>query len=401
MLQGKIVLDKLDLNVPIDRSSGNFIDVQKIESAVSSVSWCLDNGAHVVLVLSHQGRKKGESLKRHADVFKKYFRNVIFTKRHGKEVVEAVAVAPRGSVIILENMRSDDEERDYSNAQQTKLYQTIKAIEKRTKRKIVYVKDDFAVCHRTDLSIYGLPMQLKNEAYSVLTGPIMKDEIENARLAREKVKNGNVICIWGGRKFDDYMHLFQSFLEKYPNSIVLTSGPLSILMQKAMGRDVGENADFFGINEELIMQAMPIVKKFKGRVLTPVDYYAVNNNGRQLASSRAIDGIIVDIGPKTVELYTNIIKENPDSVIVGNGPLGQYEIEENRKGTIEVYTEVFREENGNFVIGGGGDFNAVMHILKLKPHITSTGGKAFLECIVNGHMPGLEPCEAVIEAVGV
>ncbi len=401
MLKDKIVLDKLDLNVPIDKSTGIIIDVQKIESAVSSVSWCFDNGAHAVLVLSHQGRKKGESLKNHSDVFKKYFRNVIFTKRHGEEVVEAAAVAPRGSVIILENMRSDDEEKDHSNVQQTKLYQTIKAIEKRTKRKIVFVKDDFAVCHRKDLSIYGLPMQLRNEGYSVVAGPIMRDEIENARLSRQKVKNGNVICVWGGKKFEDYMYLFQSFLERYPNSIVLTSGPLSILMQKAMGRDVGENSDFFGINEELLVQAVPIVKKFKGRVLTPVDYYANTRQGRQITSSRAIEGIIVDIGPKTVELYTNIINENPNSVIVGNGPLGEYEKEENRKGTQEVYSEVFREENGNFIIGGGGDFNAVMHILNLKPHIASTGGKALLECIVNGHMPGLEPCEAVIEAVGV
>ena len=395
MFKGKIVLDKLDLNVPTDKSTGDITDTQKIEEAVKSIAWCLDNGAHAVLVLSHQGRKKEESLRKHADVLKRYFSNVLFTKRDGNEVVEAVAGAPSGSVIVLENMRSDDEEKDYDDVQLTKLYQTVKSIEDHTKKQVVFVKDDFAVCHRKDLSIYGLPMQLRNEGYAIMAGPIMRNEIENTKTVGGKIKNDNVICIWGGKKFEDYMHLFQKFLETYPNSIVLTSGPLSILMQKAMGRDVGGNADFFGITEDLIVRATPIVKKFKGRVLTPVDYYATNADGKHVTESRAINGIIVDIGPKTIELYTNIIKENPESVIIGNGPLGQYEVEENRKGTKEVYSEVFRKENNNFVIGGGGDFNAVMNILQLKPHVSSTGGKAFIECIVNGNMPGLEPCGIV------
>lgn len=393
MFKGAIVLDKLDLNVPTDKATGDIIDAQKIDEAAKSVSWCFDNGAHAVLVLSHQGRKKEESLKNHADVLRKYFRHVIFTKRHGDEVISAVANAPTGTVIVLDNMRSDDEEKDSTDVRQTRLYQTVKAIEQKTKRRIVYIKDDFAVCHRKDLSIYGLPLQLKKEGYSIIAGPIIKQESENAKLARAKIKEGNVICVWGGKKFEDYMHLFQPFLERFPHSIVLTSGPLSILIQKAMGREVGENAEFFEITDELIEQAIPIVKKFKGRVLTPVDYYVINKEGRFPVSSRAIDCLIVDIGPQTVELYKNIIKENPNSIIVGNGPLGQYEVEENRYGTAQVYGEIFSRENNNFIIGGGGDFNATMSILKLKPHISSTGGKAFLECLVNGHLPGLEPCE--------
>lgn len=397
MFTNTIVLDKLDLNVPTDKSTGTIIDAQKIEEASKSISWCFENGGHVVLVLSHQGRKKEESLKNHAEVFGKYFKHVIVTARHGDDVVDAVANAAAGSVILLENMRSDDEEKDYKDVTQTKLYQTIKSIEKKTGRRIVYVKDDFAVCHRTDLSIYGLPLQLKKEGYTIVAGPIIKHESQNAQTARERIKDGNVICIWGGKKFEDYMQLFQPFLERYPNSIVLTSGPLSILLQKAMGREVGENAEFFEITDNLVAQATPIVKRFKGRVLTPVDYYVTNKEGRFAVSSKAVDSIIVDIGPETVELYRNIIKENPNSVIVGNGPLGQYEVEENRRGTMKVYTEIFNNENNNFIIGGGGDFNAVMHILKLKPHISSTGGKAFLECLVNGHLPGLEPCE--IEAI--
>lgn len=397
-MRGAIVFDKLDLNVPTDKATGDILDTQKIDEAAKSIKWCLDNGAHVVLALSHQGRKKEESLIKHANVLRKYFNDVIFTKRHGEEVVNAAATASAGAVVVLENTRSDDEEKDYGDVRRTKLYETVKLIEEQTKRKIVFVKDDFAVCHRKDLSIYGLPLQLKKEGYAIVSGPIIKQESQNARTAREKMIDGNVICIWGGKKFEDYMHLFQPFLEKYPNSIVLTSGPLSILMQKAMDRNVGENADVFEITDELVAQATPIVKKYKGRVLTPVDYYVINKEGRFAVSSKAVDCLVVDIGPQTVELYRNIIKENPNSVIIGNGPLGQYEVEENRRGTYEVYSEVFHPENKNFIIGGGGDFNAMMNILRLKPHVSSTGGKAFLECIVNGYMPGLEPCE-IIETI--
>ncbi len=392
MFKGSIVLDKLDLNVPTDKATGEIIDTQKIDEAARSISWCLENGAHVVLVLSHQGRKKEETLRKHTEVLKKHFKSVIFTKRHGSEVADAVANASEGSVVVLENTRSADEEKEHADVRDTELYKTVKAIEQKTGRRVIYVKDDFAVCHRKDLSIYGLPMHLRKEGYTIVSGPIVQQEFKNARDARERIKNGNVICVWGGKKFEDYMHLFQPFLEKYPHSIVITSGPLSVLMQKAMGRDVGENDKFFGITDELVAQAEPIVRKFKGRVLTPVDYYAMGNPGKYVVPSKSINGIIIDLGPQTVELYKNIIKENPNSVIVGNGPLGEYEKEENRKGTVEVYSEIFRSEHNNFIIGGGGDFNAMMHILGLKPHIASTGGKAFLECIVNGNMPGLEPC---------
>jgi len=390
-MKGAIVFDKVDLNSPMGK--GKILDTQKIDEAAKSISWCLGNGASKVLVLSHQGREKDETLKPHSDVLKTHFPDkVIFTKRDGEDVTKTVANAGEGSIIVLENMRSDDEERNYDNVEETKLYATLKAIEKKTGKKIIYVKDDFAVSHRKDLSIYGLPMQLKKEGYSIVAGPVMRNEYDNIAIARRKIKESSVICVWGGRKFDDYMNLFQPFIENYPNSIVVTSGPLSILLQKAMGRDVGKNVEAFGITEDLIKRAVPIIGKYKGRVLTPVDYYVETPDGKKVADSKkSLDGIIVDIGPRTVELYKNIIVENPNSIIVGNGPLGQYEKEENRLGTEAVYREIFNPENKNFVMGGGGDFNAVMNILGFQPHIRSTGGKAFIECIVKGFMPGLEP----------
>ncbi|MBI2578315.1 MAG: phosphoglycerate kinase [Candidatus Aenigmarchaeota archaeon] len=395
MLSGSIVFDKVDINVPTD-NLGNITDTQKIDDAAKSISWCFLNGAHAVVVLSHQGRKKDESTRKHCDALRKYFQKVVFTKRHGEEAVKAIADSERGTIIVLENLRSDDEEKDYSVVTETNIYRTLKAVEEKTERKVIFVKDDFATSHRKDLCTYGLPMQLKKEGYHVIAGPLLREETENSRVTMEKLRDGNVVCIWGGKKFEDYLNIFRPFLEKYPNSIVLTSGPLSLLIHKAMGREIGENEKFFEIIPELLIEAVPLVRKFKGRILTPVDYYVSNHHGRTIVSSKAIEGVIYDIGPKTVELYTNIIRENPNSVILGNGPLGEYEKEENRKGTIEVYAEVFRNENKNFIIGGGGDFNAMMKLLKLRPDVMSNGGKAFLECVVKGSLPGLEPCQIEI-----
>jgi len=393
-MKDAIVFSKVDINSPLDKE-GEILDTQKIDEACKSISWCLRNGAYTVVVLSHQGRKKEESLKPHCKILEKYFSGKItLTKRDGKEAVDAICNAKKGSIVIMENTRSDDEEANYDDVKETKIYKTLKEVEKKSGRKIVYVKDDFSVCHRKDLTIYGLPLQLKKEGYSVVAGPVIKQEYENITMGRHKLKDGNIICVWGGKKYEDYMKLFKSFIESYPNSIVLTAGPLSILLQKAMGRDVGKNAEAFKITPDLVEKAIPIIKKYKGRVLTPVDYYVENSNGREVVDSRKSingGGIIVDIGPKTVVLYKNIIKENPESIIIGNGPLGQYEKEENRKGTKAVYKEIFNPENRNFVMGGGGDFNAVMNILGFEPQVRSTGGKAFIECIVNGFMPGLEP----------
>ena len=128
VMKDAIVFDKLDLNVPTDRATGDILDTQKIDEAAKSIKWCLDNGAHAVLVLSHQGRKKEETLIKHANVLRKYFEHAIFTKRHGEEVADAVVNAPAGSVIVLENTRSDDEEKDYQDVRQTKLYRTVKML---------------------------------------------------------------------------------------------------------------------------------------------------------------------------------------------------------------------------------------------------------------------------------
>ncbi|HLD81272.1 MAG TPA: phosphoglycerate kinase [archaeon] len=393
MFDNSIVFDKVDVNVPIDPATGKIIDIQKILETEKSVRWCFANGAYSVVVLSHQGRKKDESLEKHAQVLGERFPVTLFAARTGSEAVKKIAGAKKGSVIVLENLRSDDEEKDYGDATQTKLYGMLKEVEQKSGKKVAFVKDDFSVCHRKDLCVYGLPRQLKKEGYKVVAGPVMQEELEKAKVASQKMKERKVIGIWGGKKLEDYINVFKALLEKRKDAIVLTSGPLSILMQSAMGLDVGENAKAFKITPELTEKAKSIVEKFNKQVVMPLDYYSATGKGRELVSANDLRGVIVDLGPRTVEAYKKVLRENPRSAIIGNGPLGEYEKEENRVGTWEVYAEAFNPANNHFVMGGGGDFNAVMHMLGLQPHVSSTGGKAFLECVVNGGMPGLEVIE--------
>ncbi len=387
-MKKEIFFAKLDMNSPMNK--GRIVDKQKIEDGVITISWCFKQGAYTVIAASHQGRKKEDSLQAHVKVLEEYFPKRVKFCKNLESLPSMVRTAKEFDIILLENIRSSDEEKKYGDVKKTKLYATLKKVEKTGS--LVYVKDDMPVCHRKDLSVYGIPMQLKKEGYKILAGPLIEKEMKNIKVAVEKLKKGKIICIWGGAKFDDYIHLFGPFFDKYHDTVVLTSGPLSVLFLKAYGMDIGENKKKFKITPELVAAAKGIVEKYDhGHLIVPKDYYIENHEGNKVSGTGNLDGIVVDIGPKTIEFYKDILKKHPNFVIIGNGPLGQYENIQNAKGTIQVYREVFNPANNNFVIGGGGDFNAVMKIMGYKPNISSSGGKAFLELLIKGTLPGFEP----------
>ena len=396
-LSDSIVFLRVDMNSPVDKNTGQLLDEHRIMDGVSAIKWCFENGAHVVIAISHQGRKKEDTLKNHIPVIERYFPNKVKFVGNISNLPQAIKDAKHGDILLLENVRSLDEEKDYTDVSNTILYKTFKEVEKITNKKLVYAKDDLAVCHRKDLSVYGMPMQLKSEGYEVVAGQLIKNELVRARIAKEKMGKSNVICLWGGGKFEDYLHLFEPFLISYKNSTILTAGPLALLMIRATGKNIGPNESTFGITPEFIEKATEMLKKYGDRVITPKDFYVENSNGKELASVDNLTGLVVDIGPETVELYRSILSKNPGSIIIGNGPLGEYEKLPNAKGTIQVYTEVFNPLNKHFVIGGGGDFNTMMDILGFKPEMRSSGGKAFLELLVFGTLPGLEPLELAVE----
>ncbi len=396
-LRDCIVFLRVDMNSPVDKTTGKFLDEHRINDGVSAMGWCFENGADVVVAISHQGRKKEDTLKNHIPVIERYFPNKVKFVGNISNLPQAIKDAKRGDILLLENVRSLDEEKDYTDVGNTVLYKTFKEVEKITNKKLVYAKDDLAVSHRKDLSVYGLPMQLRKEGYEVVAGQLIKNELVRARMAKEKMQKSNVIGLWGGGKFEDYLHLFEPFLISYKNSVILTAGPLALLMIRATGKDIGENEKLFGITDEFIGKASEIMRKYGDRVITPKDFYVENSNGKELVGVDNLNGLIVDIGPETVQTYRNIVSGHPNSVIIGNGPLGEYEKLPNAKGTIQVYTEVFNPLNKHFVIGGGGDFNTMMDILGFKPDMRSSGGKAFLELLVFGTLPGLEPLELSVE----
>jgi len=385
-----VVFLRVDMNVPINKITGRAIDDHRILDGVHATKWCLEMGAYVVVLIAHQGRKKEDTLKHHLAFLENHFPNKIKFVANLIDLTKAVKDANAGDVLLLENIRSLDEEKDYTDVTQTLLYKTFKETERETGKKVIYAKDDFAVCHRKDLSVYGLPKQLKAEGYQVVAGQLLRNELERARIAREKMQKRKIICLWGGGKFEDYLHLFEPFLLNYKDSIILISGPLALLMLKAIGKNIGENESVFGINEELVSKSAEVMKKFSDRIIMPKDFYVENSTGKECVNCDNINGLVVDIGPETIEMFRSIVSQNPNSIIIGNGPLGQYEKLENAKGSIQVYNEVFNPQHNHFIIGGGGDFNAMIDLMGYKNYMRSSAGKAFLELLVFGSLPGLE-----------
>ncbi len=396
VLNGAVVFLRVDMNSPLDKATGKLIDEHRIMDGVSAIKWCFWNGAEVVVAISHQGRDKEDTLKTHLPFIESHFKNRVKFVENINGLPDIVRNSHTGDILLLENIRRLDDEKKYADVTKTVLYRVFKDVEKLGK-KVVYAKDDLSVCHRTDLSVYGLPMQLKSEGYPVVAGQLIKNEIVRVGITKQKMGNSRVICLWGGGKFEDYLDLFDPFLTKYQNATILTAGPLAMLMLKASGKNIRENEKVFKIEGENVERATDIMNKYGHRIITPKDFYVENSSGKELVTADNLKGLIVDIGPETVKRYKEILSKNPKSTVIGNGPLGEYEKLPNAKGTIQVYNEVFSPLNNHFVIGGGGDFNTMMDILGFTPHMRSSGGKAFLHLLVLGTLPGLKPLDLNVE----
>nr|WP_188206931.1 phosphoglycerate kinase [Alkalibacillus aidingensis] len=377
-LQGKRVFCRVDFNVPM--SKGEISDDTRIQAALPTIMYLIQNGAKVILA-SHLGRPDGEvvdelRLDPIAQHLSNYLEQPVFKTDdvYSEEVVKAVGELEDGDVLLLENVRfhPGEKKNDGELAQQFASLADL------------YVNDAFGAAHRAHASTEGIAHHLP-----AVSGFLLEKEIDVLGKALEQ-PDRPFTAIIGGAKVKDKIGVIDNLLDKVDH--LLIGGGLSYTFIKALGHEVGQSL----LEEDKIDLAKQFIDKATEQGVSihlPIDITVADEFSRE-ANTKAVsieeipsDWEGLDIGPKTIEHFSQII--NDSKLIIWNGPMGVFEYEIFANGTKGV-AEALANTEGYTVIGGGDSASAVekFNYADQMDHI-STGGGASLEFMEGKVLPGV------------
>jgi phosphoglycerate kinase len=378
---GKIVFARVDFNVPLDEHGG-IRDDTRIRATLPTIRYLVGQKARLVLA-SHLGRPKGKidpklSLKPVAKRLGELIGQVVTLAPGvvGDEVETLKAGLEPGQILLLENVRFQAEETANDPGFSRKLAQGIDA----------YVNDAFGSCHRAHASVVGITEFVKEKA----AGYLLLKEVEYlSRAVHAPLKP--YVAILGGAKVSDKIPVIKNLLGKADH--ILIGGAMAYTFFRAQGYDVGKSL-VEEDKQELALEILGLAREQKSDFVLPVDHLlaaAVQPGAAtEVVSSFPFpaDRLAVDIGPETVRKYAEIIGRA--KMIVWNGPVGVFEIDQFAQGTIQIARAV--ASSGAVTIVGGGDSIAAVEKAGVTSRIThiSTGGGASLEYLANGTLPGIE-----------
>ncbi len=381
-VKGKKVLVRCDFNVPLDENR-NITDETRIDGALPTIKYLMDNGAKVILC-SHMGKPKGEPKPElslapvAAKLSEKLGKAVIFAADDnvvGENAKKAVEEMAEGDVVLLENTRYRAEETKNVDEFSKELASLAD----------VFVNDAFGTAHRAHCSNVGVTNYLDTAA----AGYLIQKEIE---FLGNAVNNPVRPCvaILGGSKVSSKISVINNLLEKVDTLII--GGGMAYTFMKAMGDEVGDSlleADYIDYAKEMMDKA-----EAKGvKLLIPVDTVVSQEFSNDAPFKTVERGGIeagwqgLDIGEKTIALYKEAIKDA--KTVVWNGPMGVFEMPNFAKGTNAI-AAALAEIDAVTIIGGGDSVAAVNQAgLGDKMSHISTGGGASLEFLEGKDLPGI------------
>ncbi len=377
---GKRCFVRVDFNVPIS-ATGEVADDNRIRGALPTIRYLCEHGAKVILC-SHLGRPKGQVNEKYslrpvaARLQELLGQPVILAKDVIGEDAKAKAAALRnGDVLLLENVRfhAEEEKNDPAFAKELASFADI------------FVNDAFGTAHRAHASTEGISHFVKDS----VSGFLIAKELEVMGGALEHPARP-FVAILGGSKVSDKIGVISNLLTKVNR--LLIGGGMAYTFLKAQGFEVGTSL----CEPEKLELAKELMQKAKEKgveMMLPYDVVAAdafrNDANIKTVAVDAIpaDYMGLDIGPKTVAAYANVLHHA--GTILWNGPMGVFEMESFANGTKEIAKAV-AESNAVSIIGGGDSAAAVtqMGYADQITHI-STGGGASLEFLEGLELPGI------------
>ncbi|MBV7410152.1 phosphoglycerate kinase [Maritimibacter sp. DP1N21-5] len=386
-LDGKTVLVRVDINVPLD-DAGNVTDATRIERIVPTVRDILDKGGMPVL-LAHFGRPKGQvvpdmslsrlvpALEKAIGVSVKFAENCI-----GGPAKSAVAALQPGEVLLLENTRFHPGETENAPT----FAAALGALGE------VYVNDAFSAAHRAHASTEGVAQLLPSCA-----GRLMEAELKALEAALSDPIRP-LTAVVGGAKVSTKLELLGNLVEKV-NYLVIGGGMANTFLS-AQGIDVGKSL----CEHDMADTAREIMEKAAAagcEIVLPVDV-VVAHEFKAGAPSEVVaadacpaDAMILDAGPDTVAAIGAVFDKS--RTLIWNGPLGAFEIAPFDKATVEAAKKAAEMTRAGTLVtvAGGGDTVAALNHAGAAEDFTyiSTAGGAFLEWMEGKTLPGVAALE--------
>lgn len=372
---GKKVLMRVDFNVPLDKNQ-NITDDQRIQSALPSIKYLIENGADSICLMSHLGRPKGEvkselSLEPIAD----YLANLL-----GEEVqfITDYSESQTKKIALLENLRFNKAEKknDTDFAKQLSSFGD------------VYVNDAFGTAHRGHASTHAVA-QFFDEKYA---GLLLEKEIKNAISVRDNAERP-FTAIVGGAKVSDKILIIEQLLNTVDT--LLIGGGMAFTFLKALGNEIG-NSLCEDDKLDMANKLMELAEEKDVQLLLPVDivvadeFKADSPHETVMADEIPAGKMGLDIGEESITLFNEAILNS--KTILWNGPMGVFEMEAFAKGTFALADAIAKStENGAFSLIGGGDSASAIKQSGLADKVSyvSTGGGALLEFFEGKELPGV------------
>ncbi len=372
-VRGKKVLVRVDFNVP-QTESGDVADDRRIRAALPTLNDVLSRGGSLILV-SHLGRPSGDPAAdapfrmdavaaRLAELIGRSVKKTDDTV--GPQAQATCAHLAPGEIVVLENVRFNKGEKKGDPAFAKQMAALADA----------YVNDAFGTCHRDEASMVAVPEQFPADRRAI--GFLVEKELQILDTLLSHPKSP-YLAVMGGAKVSDKILVIESLLKKVDK--LLIGGAMTYTFLKAQGHSVGQSK----VEADKLDVARRVLQLAGAKLVLPVDHLVASKPEAD-AETKVVEGPTIpdgwfgmDIGPRTIELYSGIIKDA--GTVVWNGPMGKFEVAAFATGTRAI-AQALADSHGVTAVGGGESAEAVEKFgLADKVSHVSTGGGAFLESL--------------------
>ena len=380
-LEKKKILLRLDLNVPL--LDGKITDATRIDKILPTLNFLISQNAKIIII-SHVGRPKGKVVNDLSlrpickDLEMKLSQNIKLLAKDVKEIVSNDLFQNDDErVIMLENIRFYPEE-EKNNQSFAKQLSTLADI---------YVNDAFSCSHRAHSSIDQITNFLPS--YSGLQFDL---EVNALKKITSEIKKP-ITCIIGGSKISTKINIIKNLIPKFDNIIIV--GGMANNIIKYMGNNIGKSLQ--EENSDPVIKEIFLLSEIGGcKIIYPEDIVVGNDlkgdSKIKELSEVLSDEMILDIGPKTIKVISNIIDES--NTILWNGPAGYFENQNFANGSIKIAEKIIENNKSNkiYSVAGGGDTVSLLNSLNSINdfNFVSTAGGAFLEYLEGKELPGIK-----------
>jgi len=374
-VDGKVILTRVDINSPLDPESLEILDTSRIKRIIPTLDE-LEDGK--VVLLAHQGRPGSwdfTSLEKHARAISDELgREVEFIDDiYGEKAKRAIENLEKGEIILLDNVRKFEGEREKKSPEEHALSPLVKNLAPLAD---IFVNDAFAAAHRSHCSLVGFIPVLPSYA-----GRLLEMEVKTLTKIMEMPERPCVF-IFGGAKYSNAIKVIKNLLERKIADKILLGGVPANAFLKVKGANISMD-----VGDDEMVEINKILEEFGDKILLPVDF-VIDGNGIKESSSLTANDEIGDIGNETVSIFAKEIEKA--STIFMSGPMGIFEKKDFERGTKDLLKSI--AESDAFSVIGGGHTVAAANKFGVADKISyiSTGGGSLERFLMGKTLPVIE-----------